>query len=80
PVKIATFADDVAVVDSGLDPGASVVVEGVAKLQQGTLVSIIPQNGATKAEAAPANGTRTPPNPVQEEQKRREGNGARPSP
>jgi multidrug efflux system membrane fusion protein len=57
PVKILTTQGAVAVVQSGLQPGETVVTDGQMTLRNGSQVHILPASKAPPASAAPTNPT-----------------------
>lgn len=56
PVVVARIADELAMVDSGLNGGETVVVEGMARLKEGTLVVVGKQHDQRRQS-----GTGSPP-------------------
>jgi membrane fusion protein (multidrug efflux system) len=62
PVKVAERIDDLWVIDEGLKPGEKVVVEGLQKVRQGTIVNPSPYESESRSGSGQASkSTGTPP-------------------
>lgn len=59
-VKVGVQAGGEWVIEDGLDPGETIVVEGVSKVQQGTVVQPMPRLGEGNEQAALQPGNQSP--------------------